>query len=83
VGGVDYITKPFQDEEAPVRVQTHLKNHLLTQENRELEQEIAMRKMLGKRLMKNFPLSPNARQNAGALRDLSDVAGLSHAATMR
>jgi len=48
VGGVDYITKPFQEEEVLVRVQTHLKNHRLTQEltkkNKELEQEIAMRK---------------------------------------
>jgi len=48
VGGVDYITKPFQKEEVLVRVHTHLKNHLLTQEliqkNRELEQEIAKRK---------------------------------------
>ena len=47
VGGVDYITKPFEEEEVLVRVQTHLKNHRLTQEliqkNRELEQEIAMR----------------------------------------
>jgi len=48
VGGVDYITKPFQEKEVLIRVQTHLKNHLLTQEliqkNSELEQEIAMRK---------------------------------------
>ena len=47
VGGVDYITKPFEEEEVLIRVQTHLKNHRLTQEliqkNRELEQEIAMR----------------------------------------
>ena len=47
VGGVDYITKPFQEEEVLVRVHTHLKNHWLTQEliqkNRELEQEIAKR----------------------------------------
>ena len=46
-GGVDYITKPFEEEEVLVRVQTHLKIHRLTQEliqkNRELEQEIAMR----------------------------------------
>jgi len=48
VGGVDYITKPFQEEEVLVRVQTHLNNHWLTQEliqkNRELEQEIDARK---------------------------------------
>ena len=47
LGGVDYITKPFREKEVLVRVQTHLKNHLLTQEliqkNRELEQEIAKR----------------------------------------
>ncbi len=46
-GGVDYITKPFEEEEVLVRVQTHLKIHRLTQEliqkNRELEQEIATR----------------------------------------
>jgi DNA-binding NtrC family response regulator len=48
VGGVDYITKPFENEEVLVRVQTHLKIHHLTQEllrkNRELEQEISTRK---------------------------------------
>jgi len=48
VGGVDYITKPFEEEEIRVRVKTHLTNSLLTQEllrkNRELEEEIARRK---------------------------------------
>ncbi|MBI1926441.1 sigma-54-dependent Fis family transcriptional regulator [Candidatus Poribacteria bacterium] len=47
VGGVDYITKPFENEEVLVRVQTHLKIHQLTQEllhkNRELQQEISRR----------------------------------------
>ena len=47
VGGVDYITKPFKEEEVLVRVQTHLKIHRLTQKilqkNRELQQQIAMR----------------------------------------
>jgi len=47
VGGVDYITKPFESEEVLVRVQTHLKIHQLTQEllhkNRELQQEISRR----------------------------------------
>jgi len=48
VGGVDYITKPFKEEELLARVKTHLENHRLTQEllqkNRELEEQIAMRK---------------------------------------
>jgi DNA-binding NtrC family response regulator len=47
VGGVDYITKPFEKEEVLVRVETHLKIGRLTQElmqkNRELEEEIAKR----------------------------------------
>lgn len=47
VGGVDYITKPFHQDEVLVRVQTHLKIHQLTQEliekNRALQQEIAKR----------------------------------------
>ncbi|MBC8229675.1 sigma-54-dependent Fis family transcriptional regulator [bacterium] len=47
VGGVDYITKPFYEDEVRVRVRTHLQNSLLTQEvlrkNRELQEEIARR----------------------------------------
>jgi CheY-like chemotaxis protein len=37
VGGVDYITKPFQTEEIIVRIQTHL---TLQQQKRQLRQEI-------------------------------------------
>jgi DNA-binding NtrC family response regulator len=39
-GGVDYITKPFQEEEVFVRIETHLKNHRLT---RALQQEVDRR----------------------------------------
>ena len=56
-GGVDYITKPFQDREVLARVQTHLqinqltrelaaKNEELAQKNLTLEEEIAQRKAL-------------------------------------
>jgi transcriptional regulator with GAF, ATPase, and Fis domain len=42
VGGVDYISKPFQSEEVLLRLQTHLEinrlNRLLTEKNRELEE---------------------------------------------
>jgi DNA-binding NtrC family response regulator len=48
VGGVDYITKPFQPEEVLIRVATHLQIHHLTQElrqkNQELQAEINRRK---------------------------------------
>lgn len=43
VGGVDYITKPFQDEEVIARVQTHLNIQLLQktlQEEREKFQKL-------------------------------------------
>jgi len=48
VGGVDYITKPFKEEEVLVRVRTHLSIHRLTQaliqKNKELQEQIAIRK---------------------------------------
>ncbi len=47
VGGVDYITKPFSEQEVRVRVQNHLKIHRLTQQlidqNQALQEEIARR----------------------------------------
>jgi DNA-binding NtrC family response regulator len=47
VGGVDYVTKPFQPEEVLVRVNTHLKIHRLTSEllrkNAQLQAEIEQR----------------------------------------
>jgi DNA-binding NtrC family response regulator len=47
VGGVDYIPKPFEEQEVLARVETHLKNAQLTkaliEKNLELEAEIARR----------------------------------------
>jgi DNA-binding NtrC family response regulator len=47
VGGVDYVTKPFQAEELLVRIQTHLKIHFLSLElqrrNQQLQAEIDQR----------------------------------------
>ena len=47
VGGVDYITKPFDKQELLLRVETHLKIRRLTtkllEKNRKLEQEILRR----------------------------------------
>ena len=41
-GGVDYITKPFQEEEIFIRIETHLKNHRLT---RALQEEVDRRRL--------------------------------------
>jgi len=50
VGAVDYVTKPFEEREVLVRVDTHVRlsrlTNELTQKNRELESEIAQRKTL-------------------------------------
>ena len=49
-GGVDYITKPFKEEEVLVRVETHVRMNRLSRalaaKNEELEREIAQRKAL-------------------------------------
>ncbi len=54
LGGVDYITKPFQSEEVLARVQTHLRQSRmreeLIQKNRALEEAIAQRQALKGRL---------------------------------
>lgn len=48
IGGVDYITKPFQTEEVLARIETHLTLHSIEQrlktQNSALQQEIAERK---------------------------------------
>lgn len=50
IGGVDYITKPFQPQEVLARIRTHLTirqlQHTLQQKNLELEQEIRERKRI-------------------------------------
>lgn len=47
VGGIDYMTKPFHQEEVLVRIQTHLERSRLASElarlNRELEAEVQAR----------------------------------------
>jgi len=53
-GGVDYITKPFQEDEVLLRVRTHVRLYRLTREllqkNEELQREIAQRQKLSGRL---------------------------------
>lgn len=54
VGGVDYITKPFHQEEVLVRVKTHLTLQKAKQEaeekNNQLQREIAERKQVEEKL---------------------------------
>lgn len=58
VGGVDYITKPFQQEEVLARVKTHLQvrklNHSLQDQNMRLEQEVQRRQQIESELTKTL-----------------------------
>ena len=55
-GGVDYVTKPFREEEVLARVETHLS---LRNMQKQLEQEIAERKETEGELEDIFNLSPD------------------------
>lgn len=58
VGGVDFITKPFQQEEVLARVKTHLQirrlNQSLQNQNYQLEQEIKQRQQIEAELQKTL-----------------------------
>lgn len=61
VGGVDYVTKPFQVEEVLARIQTHLTicelQHHLRQQNAQLQKEIAMRQEQERMLIQQSKLA--------------------------
>jgi PAS domain S-box-containing protein len=63
VGGVDYITKPFQVEEVLARLETHLTiRHLqqqLQQQNLQLQQKIRERRQVEEKFAKAFRASPS------------------------
>lgn len=63
VGGVDYITKPFQVEEVFARIETHLTLRQLQKQlqiqNEQLQQEIRERKQAEEKFKKIFLASPN------------------------
>lgn len=63
VGGVDYITKPFQVEEVLARIETHLRLQLLQRQlqaqNTQLQQEMRDRQQAEEKFAKAFRVSPN------------------------
>lgn len=67
VGGIDYITKPFQVEEVLARVQTHL--HLYTmqrqlaEQNSRLEHEIVERRRIEHRLNDELRIARDVQQS--------------------
>ncbi len=69
VGGIDYITKPFQQEEVLARIQTHLKlQHLrqdLEKHNIQLQQEIEIRKKTEQELAQAKEVAELAKKAQG------------------
>lgn len=63
VGGVDYVSKPFQVDEVLARIENHLMVRRLTQQlqqqNAQLQQEIHDRKQAEERFARAFRSSPN------------------------
>ena len=63
VGGVDYVTKPFQVEEVLARIETHLAlrslQRQLQSQNHQLQQEIRERQLAEEKFTKAFRSSPS------------------------
>lgn len=77
-GGVDYIPKPFEEEEVRIRVKTHLKINRLTQEllqknkelqekNRELQEEILRRERAEKAKIEAFDALKEANEQLSVI----------------
>ncbi len=62
VGGVDYVTKPFQAKEVLVRVETHLKLHELEKELTERVHELEEAMAQIKRLRGLLPICANCKK---------------------
>jgi len=74
VGGVDYITKPFQTEEVIARIQTHL---TLQQQKRQLRQEIEQHQQTAEILYQSRALLAsvlnNSRDGIAAMQAVRDM----------
>jgi two-component system, NtrC family, sensor kinase len=79
IGGIDYITKPFEPEEVLARIQTHLAIRVMQQkleiQNTQLQQEIAERKLSEEQLIttRNELVQSEKMASLGRL-----VAGFAH-----
>lgn len=79
VGGVDYITKPFQAEEVLVRVETHLENRFLQkslrEKNEELEKTLEQLKVTQNQLIQSEKMAALGQLIAGIAHEVNTPLG--------
>lgn len=82
VGGVDYITKPFQIEEVLIRVEHQLKlyrlQNQLNQYNRKLRQEVEQRKKVEKELRLSKLVLQKTNKKLNTLSIIDSTTGISN-----
>ena len=85
IGGVDYIVKPFQDDEVLMRVQAHLHINQLTralaQKNEELRAEIARREMINAREVEHWGIDGFVGESQTIRNSLDSIARLQNIET--